>query len=245
MGMTIDFTGKRALITGAGKGIGRDIAALMHELNATVIALSRTAADLESLAKEIPCETITCDLSDAEQARAGAQQAGDVDLLINNAGISILDPFLEAKAEDFDQIVAINARALMIVSQEVAKNMIAREVGGAIVNVSSVGSKFGIQDHTGYCASKGAVDQLTRVMAKELGPHGIRVNAINPTVTLTPMGEMAWGDPAKSEPILARIPLGHFAKPINVAHVVAYLLSEYSAMVHGATLPVDGGFLSA
>ena len=81
-------------------------------------------------------------------------------------------------------------------------------------------------------------------MARELGPHGIRVNAVNPTVTLTP-GDKVWGDPAKSQPLLDRIPLGRFAQPIEVAHVVAYLLSDYSAMVHGVTLPVDGGFLIA
>ncbi len=245
MAMTIDFTGKRALVTGAGKGIGRDISVWMHELGATVIALSRTEADLTSLADEIPCETITCDLADADQARAGAQQAGDVDLLINNAGISILDPFLEVNVEDLDKMLAVNARAMMIVSQEVAKNMIARKTGGVIVNLSSMSSMIGVTDHTGYCTSKGAVDQLTRVMAKELGPPGIRVNAVNPTVTLTPMGEMAWGDPAKAAPALARISLGRFAQPIEVAHVVAYLLSDYSAMVHGVTLPVDGGFLAS
>ena len=100
-----------------------------------------------------------------------------------------------------------------------------------------------LADHTAYCASKGALDQLTRMMALELGKHQIRVNAVAPTVTLTPMGEMAWGDPAKSGPMLKRIPLGRFAKPVHVARVVAYLLSEESDMVHGAVLPVDGGFL--
>ena len=99
-------------------------------------------------------------------------------------------------------------------------------------------------DHTAYCASKGALDQLTRVMALELGPHNIRVNAVNPTVTLTPMGEMAWGDPAKRDPMLAKIPLQRFAKPIDIAHAVAYLLSDSADMITGVTLPVDGGFLA-
>ena len=243
MGMTVDLTGKRALVTGAGKGIGREIARLLTDLGATVVALSRTADDLESLADEIGCETVLCDLADVEEARQAADAAGDVDLLVNNAGIAILDPFLDARVEDFDKIMAVNVRAMMVVSQVVARRMIDRNVPGVIVNLSSVASKFGIVDHTGYCASKGAVDQLTRVMARELGPHGIRVNAVNPTVTLTPMGEMAWGDPAKSDPVLARIPLGRFVQPVEVAHVVAFLLSDYSAMVHGVTVPVDGGFL--
>ena len=242
--MRIDFTGKRALVTGAGKGIGREIATLLHRLNAQVVALSRTAQDLESLSTEIRCQTITADLGDETEARRAAEQAGDVDLLVNNAGISILAPFMDAQEKDFDQVMAVNARAIMIVTQIVARNMISRGASGAVINVSSVGSKFGIPDHTAYCASKGAVDQMTRVMAAELGPQGIRVNAVNPTVTLTPMGEMAWGDAAKSKPVLDRIPIGRFAQPIDVAHVVAFLLSEYSAMVHGATLPIDGGFLA-
>ena len=113
-----------------------------------------------------------------------------------------------------------------------------------MVNVSSTGSKFGLRDHAAYCASKGALDQLTRVMALELGPHGIRVNAVNPTVVMTPMGKMAWGDPEKARPMLEEIPLGRFAEPIDVARAVAWLLSDEAAMIHGVTLPVDGGFLA-
>jgi NAD(P)-dependent dehydrogenase (short-subunit alcohol dehydrogenase family) len=123
--------------------------------------------------------------------------------------------------------------------------MIERGQGGAIVNLSSQSSMVGLLDHTAYCASKGALDQLTRVMAVELGPHQIRVNAVNPTVTLTPMAEMAWSDPVKSGAMKARIPLGRFASPLDVAHTVAYLLSEQADMIHGTTLPVDGGFLAS
>jgi L-xylulose reductase len=138
----------------------------------------------------------------------------------------------------------VNVRAALIVSQVVASGMISRGEGGAIVNVSSQSSMVGLVDHAAYCASKGGIDQLTRVMAIELGPHQIRVNAVNPTVTMTPMGEMAWSDPVKSGPMQARIPLGHFAQPLDVAHAVAYLLSAEAAMIHGIMLPVDGGFLA-
>jgi NAD(P)-dependent dehydrogenase (short-subunit alcohol dehydrogenase family) len=122
--------------------------------------------------------------------------------------------------------------------------MIARGQGGAIVNLSSQASQVALADHAAYCASKGALDQLTRVMALELGPHQIRVNAVNPTVTLTSMGALAWGDPAKGDPMKAKIPLGRFALPRDVAHAVAYLLSDQADMIHGVTLPVDGGFLA-
>jgi L-xylulose reductase len=163
---------------------------------------------------------------------------------VNNAGISVPQSFLSASPEAFDRTMAVNVRAAMIVSQVVAAGMIARGQGGAIVNVSSQASMVGLADHATYCASKGALDQLTRVMALELGPRGIRVNAVNPTVTLTPMGEMAWSEPVKRGAMLAKIPLGKFATPVDVAQAVAYLLSQQAAMIHGVMLPVDGGFLA-
>ncbi len=130
------------------------------------------------------------------------------------------------------------------IGREIARLLVGcnGQAAGAIVNLSSTASKVGLADHN--CTSKGAVDNLTRVMAKELGPHNIRVNAVNPTVTLTPMGEMAWGDENKAAPMLARIPLGRFAQPIDVAHGVAFLLSDYASMTHGVTLPINGGFWS-
>jgi L-xylulose reductase len=242
--MKIDFTGKRALVTGAGKGIGREIVRVLAECGAEVVALSRTQADLESLKTEIPCETITVDLADADATRRAAESAGAIDLLVNNAGIALLQPFLETDTDDFDRVMAVNVRAVLVVSQVVARGMIERGKGGAIVNVSSQSSSRAVLDHAAYCASKGALDQLTRVMALELGPHQIRVNAINPTVTLTPMGEMAWSDPAKSGPMMARIPLGRFAQPLHSAEAVAYLLSDHADMINGITLPLDGGFLT-
>lgn len=242
--MKFDFSSQRALVTGAGKGIGRDIAILLSSFGAQVVAISRTQSDLDSLKKEIDCEIIVADLSQTQEAERAAREAGAIDLLVNNAGISIPQPFLETSAQAFDETMAINVRAMMIVSQVIAKGMIVRGTGGAIVNVSSQASQAALLDHTSYCASKGAVDQLTRVMALELGPHQIRVNAVNPTVTLTPMGEMAWGDSAKSTPMLAKIPLGKFAVPRDVSNAVVYLLSDGAAMIHGVTLPIDGGFLA-
>jgi NAD(P)-dependent dehydrogenase (short-subunit alcohol dehydrogenase family) len=241
--MQIEFKGKRALVTGAGKGIGREIACQLASCGAHVTAISRTEADLAVLRDEIGCETIAADLSDASSAREAALAAGDVDLLVNNAGVSFPQSFLETADASFDLTMAINVRAAMIVSQVVARHMI-RKGAGAIVNVSSQASQVALADHAAYCASKGALDQLTRVMALELGPHGVRVNAVNPTVTLTPMGEMAWSDPERSGPMLAKIPLGRFAKPSDVADAVIYLLSDHAAMITGATLPVDGGFLA-
>lgn len=242
--MNIRFDQQRILVTGAGKGIGRQIALTLAEAGARLVALSRSADDLARLRAETGCDTITCDLSDAAATRAAAEQAGPVDGLVNNAGISVPQSLLDTTPEAFDRTMAVNVRATLIVTQVVARAWIARRHAGAIVNLSSQASHAALADHAAYCASKGAVDALTRVMALELGAHGIRVNALNPTVTLTPMGEMAWSDPAKSGPMLAKIPLGRFARPEEVADAVAFLLSRHAAMISGVSLPIDGGFLA-
>lgn len=242
--MSSRFYGQRILITGAGKGIGRQIALTLHAAGAQIVALSRSEEDLVTLHKETGCQSVTCDLSTSEAARAAVLAAGPVDLLVNNAGISVPQPFLDTTPEAFDRTMAVNVRAALLVSQVVTRDWIARQHPGVIVNISSQASLAALADHAAYCASKGALDALTRVMALELGAHGIRVNAINPTVTLTPMGEMAWGDPAKSRPMLAKIPLGRFARPEHVADTVSFLLSKEAGMISGVALPVDGGFLA-
>ncbi|SAL21832.1 short chain dehydrogenase [Caballeronia terrestris] len=237
-----EFAGKTVLVTGAGKGIGHATVLLMAERGARVIALSRSAADLAALKDEIGCQTVCADLADADAAREAARSAQPVDLLVNCAGIAELQPFLDTTADKFDLTMAVNVRAALIVAQECARSMIARGVKGSIVNVSSLSATVGLPMHAAYCASKGALDAMTRVMAVELGAHGIRVNTVNPVVTLTPMAEKAWGDPAKSQPMLARIPLQRFVQPLEVARTIAYLLGDDSSMVNGVSLAVDGGF---
>lgn len=239
----MDFSGKTVLVTGAGKGIGNATALYLADRGAEVVALSRSATDLEALRARIGCRIRAVDLADAGDTRAAAEEAVPVDLLVNCAGTTELDAFVDLTVETFDTLMAVNCRAPMILSQVYARDRLARGLPGAIVNVSSLSSFIGFADHAAYCASKGALDGMTRVMANELGRQGIRVNAVNPVVTLTPMAEKAWSDPAKSGPMLSRIPLGRFVQPEEVASVVAYLLSDASAMVNGVCMPVDGGFL--
>ena len=238
----MSFSGKSVLVTGAGKGIGRAIVTMLVGRGAEVVALSRSAGDLESLSAETGCRTVVVDLADAEAARDAVRAAMPVDLLVNNAGMTILTPFLETRIEDFDRIHAVNTRAPLIVSQEYARDRIARGLPGAIVNVSSNAAWMGWVDHASYCASKGGLDALSRVMANELGRAGIRVNCVNPTITLTAMGELAWSDPAKAGPIRSRIPIGRFLKPDEVAETVLFLLSDAASSLNGVSLPVDGGF---
>ena len=225
--------GKRILVTGAGKGIGAATARRLAGQGAKVVALSRSRDDLDRLREDLGCETIACDLSDLDAARRRAREALPLDGLVNNAGTTVLEPFLDTPVDAFDHLMTVNVKAAMVIAQVAARDMIGRGVAGSIVNVSSVAASIGIADHTAYCASKAALDALTRVMAIELGPHGIRVNAVNPAVTLTPM----------ADPVKKRIPMGRFIEPGEVADVIAFLLSGRAGMVAGHSLAVDGGLL--
>ncbi|XP_031574974.1 D-erythrulose reductase-like [Actinia tenebrosa] len=243
--MEIDFKGKRALVTGAGKGIGRCIAKSLARCGAEVIALTRTQSDLDTLVAEVPSIHPLClDVSKTEDVRKAIEKLGDIHLLVNNAGVSKLDAFLDIEPEDFDKLFGINVKAALFVAQAVAKKMVAKGSGGAIVNVSSQASQSALQDHTLYCSSKAALDMLTKMMAFELGKHKIRVNAVNPTAVMTDMGRLAWSDEAKAGPLLNRIPLGRFAEEEEVVNAILFLLSDKASMISGALLPVDGGLLT-
>ncbi|PWT78570.1 MAG: short-chain dehydrogenase [Acidobacteria bacterium] len=239
----MDFKNRRVLVTGASKGIGREIAAMLTRFNARVVALSRTEKDLQTLKEETGCEIVIGDLADAASARQAAEQAGAIDLLVNNAGVAILESFLSTTVEAWDLQMAVNLRSVAIVSQVVAAQMIDRGIRGSIVNVSSMAAFQALENHAAYCASKAGLDQLTKVMAVELGKYGIRANAVNPTVVLTEMGKRAWSDPEKGGPMLRRIPLGRFAECEDIASVVCFLLSDSAAMLNGLSLRIDGGFL--
>jgi NAD(P)-dependent dehydrogenase (short-subunit alcohol dehydrogenase family) len=239
----MDFTGKHVVVTGAGKGIGRTIAEMLVKRGADVTALSRSAADLSELETQIGCKTIQVDLANADATRTAALAALPADYLINCAGTTELESFLDLQVENFDLLYAVNTRAPMIVAQEYARDRVKRKLPGAIVNISSVAAFIGVPDHAAYCASKGGLDAMSRVMANELGRHGIRVNCVNPIVTNTPMAVKAWSDPEKAGRMLARIPLGRFAEPDDMAEVVLFLLSNEARMINGLSMPVDGGFM--
>ncbi|MBN3300583.1 DCXR reductase, partial [Amia calva] len=226
-------------------GIGRATALALVHGGAEVVAVTRTQDDLDSLVKECPAIQPVCvDLSDWDATAKALKSIGPVDLLVNNAACAILQPFLEVTPEAFDKAFNVNVKAALHVAQIVARGMKARGSGGSIVNVSSQASQSALKDHTVYCATKSALDMLTKVMALELGPDQIRVNSINPTVVMTDMGRIGWSNPEKAKAMTSRIPMGRFAEVEDVVNSILFLLSDKSAMTNGVILPVDGGFLA-
>jgi NAD(P)-dependent dehydrogenase (short-subunit alcohol dehydrogenase family) len=237
-----DLTGRAILVTGASSGIGRATVQQLCAAGARVTAAARSRDELERLAAETGCAPLVLDVADTAQVERLLPATLRFDGLVNCAGITSLEPALDFDPASFDRVLAVNARGAALVARQVARGMRAHGVAGSIVNVSSQAATAGFADHLSYCASKGALDAVTRVLCVELGPHGIRVNSVNPTVTLTPMAAKAWSDPAKRDPALRAIPLGRFAQPEDVAAPILFLLSDAASMVSGACLPVDGGF---
>jgi len=252
MNTRFDFSGSTVLVTGASSGIGRACAVALAHAGARVVAAARDMAALDTLAGEIACDTLRMDVGGDEHAIDAALAAYDAfDGLVNCAGIASLEPALDVGAAHFDRVMAVNARGAALVARAVARKMIERDgrdgrgaahARGSIVNVSSQAALVGLPAHLSYCASKAAMDAITRVLCIELGPHGIRVNSVNPTVTLTPMAQFAWSEPEKRAPMLAAIPLGRFAQPDEVVEPILFLLSDAASMISGVSLPIDGGY---
>jgi NAD(P)-dependent dehydrogenase (short-subunit alcohol dehydrogenase family) len=246
------LTGRKALVTGASKGIGLEICRVLADAGADVAAVARDEAGLAEARAGIEATgrrslIIPADMATAEGPRAAAARAleawGTIDILVNNAGIAIVNPILETTAEEWDLVQAVNLRAPFLLAQALAPRMIEQR-RGKIVNVSSQTSGVALTLHGAYAASKNGLNALTKVMTAEWAPYNVQSNAVLPTVILTPMGEQVWGDPARGDPMRAKIPLGRFGKPIEVADLVLFLASPASDLITGETILIDGGYTS-
>lgn len=247
--------GKRALVTGAAQGIGAAIATALAAAGADVVLSGRSAKQLSNLAEtlarthDIRTAVATADLSLAasveQLAHEGLEAFGGLDILVNNAGVSFPERVVDLSADLWDAVMAVNLRAPALLSSRVGKVMADAGQGGKIVNVASAAGLRALSEHYGYCVSKAALIMATKVLALELGPYGIQANAVCPTIIMTEMGQRVWGDEVKAAPMLARIPLGHFGVPADVANAVVFLSSPASDMVNGAALTIDGGFTVA
>ncbi|XP_043231634.1 L-xylulose reductase-like [Amphibalanus amphitrite] len=242
--MNISLDGKRVLITGASRGLGRQLALRVVACGGHVIGLARSHEQLDSLKAECPSvETVVCDISDWEQTRAAVQALGDIDCLVNNAAVGPHGPILDLTKEDIDTTFNVNVKANLNIIQVVVRGMIARGARGTILNVSSQAAIRPLLDHTGlYGSSKAALDALTRALARELGPHGIRVNSVNPTLFKTEMTRFTWEDPVKLGQIQGKHPLavGRLCECDDVADAIIFLISDKAAYISGVSLLVDG-----
>jgi NAD(P)-dependent dehydrogenase (short-subunit alcohol dehydrogenase family) len=244
--------GKRALITGATKGIGADVARAFASAGAHLVLSGRDEAELKAARSELgseygaDIEFFAVDLArpdgPAELAERAADAFGGLDVLVNNAGISHPQPAIETDPALFDATIAVNLRAPALLASAVGAGMVAAGVGGSIITVASAAALAPLADHYAYCASKAGLVMATKVLARELGQYGIRANSVCPTVVLTEMGQRVWGEDAKAAPMLARIPLGRFAVPREVSDTVVWLASDAASMINGVDIPVDGGY---
>jgi NAD(P)-dependent dehydrogenase (short-subunit alcohol dehydrogenase family) len=244
--------GKTALVTGASKGIGLAICEVLADAGADIVALGRDKDGLAEAGQKVTAlgrrfMPVTAELADAASTAKAADtilaSGWQVDILVNNAGVALVDPISHASVADWDRTMAINLRAPFQLAQAFAPGMIKRKQG-KIINISSQAGVIAIEDHAAYCASKGGLNMLTKVMMAEWARHNIQINAICPTVILTPMGEAVWGQPAKGDPMRAKTPANRFGLPVEVADSVLFLASSASDLINGETVLLDGGYSS-
>jgi len=238
-----DFGQGPVLVTGAGGAIGGAVVRRLKRLGADVVVSERSAESLSALTRDYSgLRLLPFELSSEEDVRS-ALEGLDVWGVVNCAGLGgVVAPTVDSDIAVFDQVMAVNTRGALLVTQCAARSMIRLGKGGAIVNVSSQASLVALDGHVSYGASKAALDSITRVSALELGRHNIRVNSVNPTVVMSPMSASYWGRPEIEGPTLARMPLGRWATPDEIAAPIVFLLSNDASMITGVSLPVDGGY---
>jgi len=240
-----------ALVTGAGRGLGAEMAVALGGAGAEVLVMSRTASDLDQVAARIAAaggraKALVCDVKDGSQLRAKIGRLDRLDVLVNNAGMNVPEPFVDVSEAHLDEQLALNVRAAFLVAQTAVRKMLEapdrRERGGAVINVSSQMGHVGSAGRTVYCMAKHAIEGLTKAMAVELAPHNIRVNAIGPTFIETPMTAPFFANPEFREWATSRIPLGRIGKMEEVAGAVVFLASQAASLITGASLVIDGGW---
>ncbi len=239
--------GRRALVTGAGRGIGLAAAAALAEVGADVTLVARTSAEIIAAADEIRqagghAAAVVLDVTDLPAVRAALEAADPFDILVNNAGTNRPGGFLDVTVDDYDSITGLNQRAAFFVAQTVARSMAAVGQGGSIINISSQMGHVGGQNRTVYCMTKHGIEGLTKAMAIDLAPHGIRVNSIGPTFIDTPLTRPFFQNAAFREDVLRRIKLGRLGTVEDLMGAVVFLAGDAAALVTGTALVVDGGW---
>jgi len=239
--------GRRALVTGAGRGIGLSAASALAEAGAHVTLAARSAQEIEEAAASIrargqQAEALVLDVTDIAAVRKAVAAAAPFQVLVNNAGMNRPKMLADVTVEDFDAIMGLNVRAAFFVAQAVAKRLLAAELPGSIINISSQMGHVGAARRTVYCASKHAMEGFTKAMAIELAPHAIRVNSLGPTFLETPMTKPFFENKAFRDEVLGKIKLGRLGQLEELTGAIVFLASDASSLMTGSALVLDGGW---
>jgi NAD(P)-dependent dehydrogenase (short-subunit alcohol dehydrogenase family) len=237
--------GRVAVVIGAGRGLGRGCAEALADAGATVLAVSRTRADVEDFAAAHGGRAHVADVTDPRQVAGivdAAAALGDASVLVNAAGTNRTGPARDYAIADWDALFDVNVRATFLACQAFGDALLARGTKGSIVNLSSQMGTVGFPGRVAYCSTKHAVEGMTKALGVEWAPHGIRVNAVAPTFVLTPLTKPMFDDPEFSAEVHRRLPTGELATVEQVADAVRYLACDASGSVTGTVLRVDGGW---
>lgn len=245
--MNTESKKKVAIVTGGGSGIGLAIATKFVQNNILTIIVGRDEQKLQTAKEKMGalCVPFICDLSDLNTIPALVTKIiadyGHIDILVNNAGINLKKEFIEVSDEEFQKIITTNVTAVFALSREVVKYMLENK-SGSIINISSMASQYGLPKVIAYTASKAAIEGMTRAMAVELSPRGIRVNCIAPGFIATDMSAKALNsDPERKQKVMSRTPMGFLGDTADIANAAFYLANGEANYVTGVVLPVDGG----
>jgi NAD(P)-dependent dehydrogenase (short-subunit alcohol dehydrogenase family) len=239
--------GRRALVTGAGRGIGLAVASAFAEAGAQVTVCARSEMEIEALAESLrdrgwQADALAADVTDVARFQQTIATEEPYDIFFNNAGMNRPKPFVDVPVEDFDAVMGLNVRAAYFAAQAVARRLIAAGCGGSIINMSSQMGHVGAANRSLYCASKWAMEGFSRAMAIELGPYGIRVNTLCPTFIDTPLTRPFFENAAFRDSVLSKIKLGRIGSVNDVMGAAVFLASDAAALMTGSSLMVDGGW---
>ncbi len=244
---SLDLSGKRALVTGAGRGIGRACALALAGVGASVTLVSRTQSEIESAAETIrtqggSADILVADLYDVAASQKALESGEPWNILVNNAGTNKPQAFVDVDEATYDELTDLNVKGAFFVAQAVARKLVATGLPGSLINISSQMGHVGGKKRSVYCATKHALEGLTKAMALDLAEHGVRVNSVCPTFIKTPMTKQFLEDSDFVAETLSKIPIGRLGEAEDVVGAVVFLASDLAALITGSSIMVDGGW---